>query len=203
MIARFSKRANDIIKSLIDKLQKNVTTASSSKKSGLVTNTTSDAGTVVATSPKDARQSAIASGRPKSATSLEKIPAGTVTGVKRARNSEVSAMQPAKRASSGVANSNLSISTTAKRAGSTMTGKSTSGGTPASATSQSNVISKPKGHQVVAKPTNFFSSLQPALKKNAAGSSSSASASVEAQQKAVANRYIFTYFETKRSPCQT
>ena len=191
MIARFSKRANETIKSLIDKLEKNVATASSSKKLLSASDTTSNASIAATVNRKDAKQQLTASGRPASANSLEKAPGGNITGVKRARNNDMPTMQSAKRVSSGVANNSSSSFAAGKRVGSISNGKSIGAGTSTSTSSQVNVVSKPKGNQVIAKPTNFFSSLQPALKKNAVGVTSGGSASVEAQQqKAITTMYV-------------
>ena len=205
MITRFSKRASESSKPLIHKIQKNAADASS-KKSMSASDTTTDAGTAAFVNTKDARQHGSATEKIKSADTLSKITGGTITGVKRARVSDVSTTQPGKRALSGVSNSGISspvtdsavaragLASAGKRTGSASSGKSIAIGSSTGTSSLSTVVSKPKGNQVVAKPTNFFSSLQPALRKNTPGLNNTPSGSANVHQKAVTARYVLVPF---------
>ena len=198
IITRFSKRANEGIKVYIDRVQKNAAAASSVRKSISVPYITSDTGTVTTIEPKDIGQHGRTNVKSKAISVHDKAVGGTSAGMKRALSGTTSGKRtlPAGNVSA------RAVSTpTIKSTGNVTSEKNSGGGNPMN-TSSSASVAKLKGNQVVAKPTNFFSSLQPALKKNTTGYNNNAGTPAEVRQKIGSARFVYIAFKSLQNFCK-
>ena len=187
VITRFSKRANEEIKLYIDKVQKNAAAASSIRKSTLSPNATSDTGTATVIESRDSGQHGRTNVQSKATSVHDKAAGGP--SAKRSLSGTTSNKRTLPVASN--VSARAVPASTAKSTGNTANEKFSGSGLPTNSNSSSASVSKLKGNQVIAKPTNFFSSLQPVLKKNTAGYNSNAGASAEVKQKLGSARFVY------------
>lgn len=189
IITRFSKRANESIKLYIDKVQKNAAAASSIRKSTSSLTATSNTGAAAIVESKASGQHTRTSVKSKAINNQDKAPGEVSTGGKRALSGTTSGKRTLPINSS--ISSRAVPTSTVKSTGNIANEKNAGNGTSTNSSSSSTSLSKLKGTQVVAKPTNFFSSLQPALKKNITGYNSNAGASAEHRQKLGSARFVY------------
>lgn len=188
IITRFSKRANESIKLYIDKVQKNAAAASSIRKSTSSLTATLDTGTAAIVESKVSGQHARMNVKSKATNNQDNVAGELSTGGKRALSGTMSGKRTLPMTSS--VSSRAVPASTVKSIGNIANEKNAGNGTSTNSSSSSTSLSKLKGNQVVAKPTNFFSSLQPALKKNIIGYNSNTGASAEVRQKLGSARFV-------------
>lgn len=164
------KRGDDKTKALAKQISENVAAASSKSKAdtGKAETTKQDKNGIAKDKEKDSKDAkdlkeAKDTVKPRIDPVRKPVP-DPVAGVKRKVGDPPAGQQPAKRmVASGTSATASTASKPAvilpKRAPSAAADKT------AATASTSAAAAKPKGHQVVAKPTNFFSSLQSASKK--------------------------------------